>query len=204
MSDFNARTLADMRAVLDEATLSDADHRAVEAVVASVEAEWKTKHAERYQAGVAKRDKKHDEVISEAQARREEVLAAMSALRSGRLPVKDTRSGLRDIVNDHARLMEQHQAIEMSDLDLSTLSDMTPDEYQMDNLRRFPLLANGLPSLAQLVQQHHEDSLQKKRARAGRQASVASDDDQEELLKALPGRFPSPSRKAAARRHGWG
>lgn len=141
-----------------------------------------TRHRQAYDNAVGVRDGLHADVIAEANARRDEVLAATEAVRAGRLSAREARSGLRDIIADHDRLMEKHIGIESSEDRLAEFDEMDPEEHQAAQLQRFPMLGRGNPEFAAMIGEPGRG-----RRPTGHVDRAQLDADQDALIRALPG-----------------
>lgn len=140
-------------------------------------------HRQAYDNAVGVRDGLHADVIAEANARRDEVLAAIEAVRTGRLSAKEARSGLRDIIADHDRLTEKHVGIESSEDRLAEFDEMDPEEHQSATLQRFPMLGRASsPDFTAMIGEPG-----KTRRPTGHIDRAQLDADQDALIRALPG-----------------
>lgn len=189
--------LTEMRRVLDEVALPDRDRRALETALAEIEGHWKNQHRESYGAGVAERDRLHDEVLTVVEQFHSRVTEAIDDLRNGRCSHKDVRTWLRDVHTDHQRLTEQHRGIAAREDGLAEYEAMSPEDYQAEQLRRFPLLAKAAPTLAVKVAEHSY-----RPPAVPRKSQSQADADQDALAAEMSrefGRPASPPRRPA----GW-
>ncbi|WP_103382514.1 hypothetical protein [Pseudonocardia dioxanivorans] len=140
-------------------------------------------HRGRYEAGVKVRDERHDAVIAEAHARRDEVLAVTEALRAGRIEVADVRAGMRDVLADHRRLIAEHHSLAEADGRLEEFEAMTAEDHEAEMHQRFPhlrLVTEQNAGLGDLLTPNSRPT-----ATAPYRTRTQMADDQDALVKAL-------------------
>lgn len=189
--------LTEMRRVLDEVALPDRDRRAVQTALAEIEGHWKNQHQESYGAGVTERDRLHDEVLTVVDQFHTRVSEAIDDVRNGRRTAKEVRSWLRDVHTDHQRLTEQHRGITAREDGLAKYEAMSPEDFQAEQFRRFPMLTKAAPTIAaKVTEQSYRPPA------VPRQSQSQADADQDALAAEISrefGRPASPPRRPA----GW-
>lgn len=186
--------LRDMRPVLDDVVMADRQRRLVETVISTVEANWQTQRQEKYADALAVRDREHQTVLDVASQFLELIAERAEDVRNGRRAPEEVRGWLRDVQASHQTLTKLHRGVESTEDELSELEAMSPDDFQAKQYERFPLLVDGSPTLAALV----EAEASRVRMKAMMPSKQQMDADQDAMLAERGIRFP-----ASRRPQGW-
>jgi len=154
----NVKLLSQMRQVVDEQTgLSPQQRRAARRAVALVEAKWKSQHQQRYRGSLKVRNEQWRGVEKRGKDGAADVRQLVADVKAGQVSTDDALAKLHDHQTTHNRLTDQYNAIMDRDEELEAFEAMTPDEFQAEQLKRFPVMLSSQPSLAQLVAEEMDD-----------------------------------------------
>ena len=148
---FNSPLIAEADRALRETVLSDADHDAATDALDKMREPWAERHREAYDAAVSTRDKQYTRIDTVTSALSDRVDEVRADLAAGRITGAEARAWLRDAFNDHRRLVTEAAALSTSDERLTAFEAMDAADYQAEQLRTFPALANGAPTLIKMI-----------------------------------------------------
>ena len=148
---FNSPLIADAERALSEVVLSDTDRDRATAALDQLREPWAERHRAAYEAGVSTRDTQYARIDKATELLSDRIDQERDDLKAGRITAAEARAWLRDALNAHRKLAEESAALSTSDERLTEFEAMEPADYQAEQLRTFPTLANGAPTLISVI-----------------------------------------------------
>ena len=141
--------LSDWRRLLDDTDMSPKARRVIEAAIRQQERVWAERHADQYNARLNHRNTtRNEKVVGTYEAMTQRLKDIRADLATGRMDTKQARAEMRDMRGVDADAAQLHDTLVEEDADLERFAAMTPDDFQMSVLERFPALVATQPTLA--------------------------------------------------------
>lgn len=149
----NSFWLDDWRKYADEADLSPKGRRIVQEAIHRAELKWATQHADVYRGlADARFTTRNEGVVGACEEMRAELREITSAVSAGQMTPKEARARVRDVHAGYQQVTKLHEKVLGEEDELAAFAEMSPDDYQRDQLNRLPVLKQTQPTLVAMAQ----------------------------------------------------